>query len=150
MHETPPVRPTSRRLLIPGVVLAVLAGGGLAAYFASDSRAREGRKAAKGPPAVPVSIVLVQQQTIPVRLRAIGNVEASQTVALKARVDGQINLVNFREGDAVKKGEVLFRIDPRPYEATLRQAEANALRDAAARDQAQSQERRYQELLQKN
>jgi multidrug efflux system membrane fusion protein len=50
----------------------------------------------------------------------------------------------------VRKGAVLFRIDPRPYEAALRQAEANALRDAAARDQARSQEKRYQELLDKN
>src|SRR5256886_8291415 len=58
--------------------------------------------------------------------------------------------VNFREGQPVRKGAVLFRIDPRPYEAALRQAEANALRDAAARDQARSQEKRYQELLDKN
>jgi len=50
----------------------------------------------------------------------------------------------------VKKADILFRIDPRPYGAALRQAEANALRDRAARDQARSQERRYQELLQKN
>src|SRR5207249_12330139 len=83
-------------------------------------------------------------------LRAIGNVEAYSTVALKARVDGQIVEVNFREGAPVKKGEILFRIDPRPYAAALRQAEANALRDAAARDQARSQEKRYQELLDKN
>jgi len=54
-------------------------------------------------------------------------------VSVKARVDGQIVTVNFREGDPVKKNEVLFRVDPRPYEAALRQAEANALRDQAAR-----------------
>src|SRR6185295_16445664 len=66
------------------------------------------------------------------------------------RVDGQIVAVNVRDGDPVKKGAVLFRIDPRPYEAALRQAEANRMRDAAARDQARSQERRYQELLDKN
>jgi multidrug efflux system membrane fusion protein len=58
--------------------------------------------------------------------------------------------VNFREGDPVKKGVVLFRIDPRPYQSTLRQAEANAMRDKAARDQARSQATRYQELLDKN
>src|SRR6185436_4469983 len=150
MPETAPVSPTSRRVLIVGGVLVALAAGGLAAYFASDSRAKEQRKAPKGPPAVPVSVARVEQQAMPVRLRAIGNVEASATVSVKARVDGQINVVNFREGDPVKKGEVLFRIDPRPYEAALRQAEANALRDAAARDQARSQDRRYQELLEKN
>jgi multidrug efflux system membrane fusion protein len=142
---------TSRRVLIAGVLLVAIAAAGLAAYFSTDSRAREARNAApKGPPAVPVSVARVAQETVPVRLQAIGNVEAYLTVAVKARVDGQIVTVNFREGQAVKKGDVLFRIDPRPYEAALRQAEANALRDRAARDQARSQERRYQELLAKN
>ena len=122
----------------------------VASYLNIDLRAKEGRKATKGPPAVPVTVAAVVQETVPVRLRAIGNVEAYSTVALKARVDGQIIEVNFKEGAPVKKGEVLFRIDPRPYAAALRQAEANALRDTAARDQARSQERRYQELLDKN
>ena len=141
---------TSRRVLIAGVLLLVVAAAALAAYFSTDSRAREARKAPKGPPAVPVTVASVVQETVPVRLQAIGNVEAYLTVALKARVDGQIVAVNFREGQAVRKAEVLFRIDPRPYEAALRQAEANALRDRAARDQARSQERRYQDLLSKN
>jgi membrane fusion protein, multidrug efflux system len=143
---------TRRRMLIAGgVVLALAVGGGAAAYLIStDSRAKEGRKGSKGPPAVPVTVSVVGKETVAVRLAAIGNVEAYSTVALKARVDGQIVEVNFKEGAPVKKGEVLFRIDPRPYEAALRQAEANALRDAAARDQARSQDKRYQELLQKN
>jgi len=141
---------TSRRVLVAAVLLVAVAAAGIATYFASDSRAREGRKAGKGPSAVPVTVARVLQETVPVRLRAIGNVEAYSTVALKARVDGQIIEVNFKEGAPVKKGDVLFRIDPRPYAAALRQAEANGLRDAAARDQARSQERRYQELLDKN
>src|ERR1041385_1436594 len=143
MPETAPVSPTSRRVLIVGWRLVAVAAGGLAAYFASDSRAKEQRKGQKGPPAVPVSVVPVEQQTVPVRLRAIGNVEAFATVSVKARVDGQIVAVNFREGEAVKKGDVLFRIDARPYEAALRQAEANSMRDLAARDQAISQAKRY-------
>ena len=155
---------TSRRVLMAAGALVVIVAlafalaayfgagvpGGLAAYFNIDSRAKEGRKAAKGPPAVPVTVAAVVQETVPVRLRAIGNVEAFQTVAIKARVDGQITEVNFKEGAPVKKSDVLFRIDPRPIEAALRQAEANALRDRAARDQAQSQAKRYEELLQKN
>jgi multidrug efflux system membrane fusion protein len=132
------------------VLLVAVAAAGLAAYFSDDSRAREARKAPKGPPAVTVTVARVAQENVPVRLRAIGNVEAYLTVAVKARVDGQIVAVNFAEGQPVKKGEVLFRIDPRPYEAALRQAEANALRDRAARGQARSQERRYQDLLAKN
>ena len=141
---------TSRRVLIAGAVLVALVAGGLAAYVSSDIRAKEGRKAPKGPPPVPVTIAIAAKETVPVRLTAIGNVDAYSTVALKARVDGQIIEVNFKEGAAVTKGDALFRIDPRPYQAALRQAEANALRDAAARDQAMSQQKRYQELLQKN
>ena len=150
MPEPEPVSPASRRALIAGAVVVALLAGGIAAYFSTNIGAREGRKNAKGPPAVPVTVAPVAQETVPMRLAAIGNVEAYQTVALKARVDGQIVEVNFREGAAVKKGDVLFRIDPRPYQATLRQAEANALRDSAARNQARSQDRRYQELLEKN
>jgi membrane fusion protein, multidrug efflux system len=144
------VTQASRRLFTVGAVLIAIAALGAGVYFIADGRAKESRKAPKGPPAVPVTIASVLQETVPIRLQAIGNVEAYQTVSVKARVDGQIVRVNFREGDPVKKNEVLFRVDPRPYEAALRQAEANALRDQAARDQARSQEKRYQELLDKN
>ena len=140
----------SKRLLLGAALVAVLAAAGLGTYFVSDGRAKEGKGAGKGPPAVPVNVAAAQQQTVPVRLNGIGNVEAFSTVSIKARVDGQIMEVKFREGDPVTKGEVLFRIDPRSYQAALRQAEANALRDKAARDQAQSQAKRYQELLDKN
>jgi multidrug efflux system membrane fusion protein len=134
-----------------GAVLAiVLAAAGAASYFSIDTRAKEGRKAAKGPPPVMVTVAAALQETVPVRVQVIGNVEPYLTVAVKARVDGQINAVNFREGEQVRKGDVLFRIDPRPFEAAARQAQANALRDRAARDQARSQERRYQDLLDKN
>ena len=141
---------TGRRVLLASAVVVALAAGGLATYYTTDTRAKDARKAPKGPPAVPVTVAAAAQQSVPIRVSAIGNVEAFQTVALKARVDGQIVTVNFREGQPVSKGEVLFRIDPRPYEAALRQAEANALRDRAARDQARSQAKRYQELLDKN
>jgi len=97
-----------------------------------------------------VSVIAAAQQSVPVTVQAIGNVEPLASVAVKARVDGQIVAVNFKEGQEVRKGEVLFRLDSRPFEAALKQAEANVLRDAAARDQARSQERRYKELLEKN
>lgn len=137
-----------RYAILAGVAVAVAAGG-LIAYFSADSRAKE-KPAAKGPGAVTVSVAAAVQQSMPVRLQAIGNVEAYTSVAVKSRVDGQILEVHFREGQEVKKGEVLFRIDSRPFDAAFKQAEAQALRDAANRDQAASQERRYQELLDKN
>lgn len=132
-------------MIVLAVVLSAVLG-----YVSLDSRAKEKRSSAKGPGAIPVSVSAVLQQTIPVRLQGIGNVEAFSTVAVKARVDGQIVALDFKEGQEVRRGAVLFRIDARPFEAGLKQAEANALRDAAARDQARSQERRYQDLLQKN
>ncbi len=138
-----------KRYAIFAGLAVVLAAGALVAYFSTDSRARE-KSAPKGPPPAPVVVAAVRQHDVPIRLQAIGNVEAYTSVAVKSRVDGQILEVHFREGQEVKKGEVLFRIDPRPFEAALRQAEAQAQRDIASRDQAASQERRYQELLEKN
>ncbi len=135
-------------------LVAVVAAGGLIAYLSGDSRAKEKspakEKSAKGLAAVPVSVVVASQQTVPVRLQAIGNVEPYTSVAVKSRIDGQILEIQFREGQEVKKGQVLFRIDARPLEAAFKQSEAQALRDMASRDQAASQERRYQELLEKN
>lgn len=136
------------KLALVGIALIAVAVA-LGLHFINDSGAKE-KRPARGPLAIPVAVAAAAQQSVPVRLQAIGNVEAYSTVALKARVDGQIIAVNFTEGQEVRKGEVLFRIDSRPFQAALRQAEANALRDAAGRDQARSQERRYQELLDKN
>jgi len=143
------MRKNQRIVLVVALLLGIVAAS-LGTYFITDGRAREARKASKGPAAVPVTVVLAESQTVPVRLQAIGNVEAHLTVAVKARVDGEIVAVNFKEGQEVRKNQVLFRIDPRPYLAALKQAEANALRDAAGRDHALAQEKRYQELLDKN
>ena len=104
----------------------------------------------KGPPAVPVTAVPVVMKTVPVRLIAIGNVEPYTTVALKARVDGQIVSVRFKEGEEVRQGAVLFEIDARPFAAALKQAQANLLKDQALLDRANQQEARYKDLLAKN
>ena len=139
----------SRALSLAGIVVAVVLAGTAATQFAAEGGAKEKRNPA-GPAAVPVSIAIAAQRNMPVAIRAIGNVDAYSTVAIKARVDGQIVEVNFRQGQAVRKGEVLFRLDARPFEAALRQAEANLARDRANRDQARSQERRYLDLLEKH
>lgn len=138
-----------KRYAILAGLAVVLVAGALVAYFSGDSRARE-KPAAKGPAPAAVAVAAALQQSIPVRLQAIGNVEAYASVAVKSRVDGQILEVQFREGQEVKKGEILFKIDARPFEAAQRQAEAQAARDIASRDQATSQAMRYQELLDKN
>ena len=139
---------TRRKVIAAGALLLVI-GIALGLYFINDSRAKE-KRSPRAPAAIPVAVTPALQQSVPVRQQAIGNVEPFATVAVKARVDGQLVAVNFREGQEVRRGEVLFRIDARPFESALKQAEANALRDAAARDQARSQAKRYQELLDKN
>ena len=145
--ETPVTK--SKKLILFGILGTTVVAGTLLAYWGAGIRAQEANPA-KTAPAIPVSVATATLQTIPVRIQAIGNVEAYSTVALKARVDGQIVEVHFKEGQEVRKGAVLFKIDSRPFEATLRQAEANLIRDTAQKEQTRSQERRYQELLEKN
>ena len=133
------------------VWIAVLAAVALAAGAYVFLRGMPGSRAAdaKGTPAVPVTAAAVVARTMPVKLYAIGNVDAYTTVAMRARVDGQLVGVRFKEGDEVRKGAMLFEIDPRPFEASLRQAEANLLRDKALLDRATEQEKRYKDLLDK-
>ena len=138
-----------RRWWLIGVVAALVATAAIVGYLASGTGA-SGAAKGRAPAAVPVSVVTVAQQPMPVRIAAIGNVEPFATVSVKARVDGQIVDVSFKEGEEVREGQVLFRIDPRPFEAALRQAEATHQRDIAAAAQARSQEKRYLELLEKN
>jgi membrane fusion protein, multidrug efflux system len=134
----------SRRTLIAVVCLLVIAGVAAVAFrFAPGSRAA----LPKAAPAVPVSVAPVVTKSVPVRLRAIGNVEPYTTVAVKARIDGQIVAVHFKEGQEVHKGETLFEIDRRPFEAQLAQAQANLGKDRAVLDHANEQEKRYKELL---
>ena len=101
-------------------------------------------------PAVPVKIGDVMQLNIPVQINAIGNVEAYNAVSVKALVNGEIIGVQFKEGQDVQQGDVLFQIDPRPYEAALKQAEAQLARDAAQAKNAEEQARRYEILVQKD
>jgi multidrug efflux system membrane fusion protein len=98
-------------------------------------------------PAVPVSVAKVDQESVPTELRVVGTVEASAIVQIKSQVGGQIDRVAFTEGQNVKQGDLLFVIDPRPYQEALRQAEAAVARDRAqiaqseaslARDTAQA------------
>jgi multidrug efflux system membrane fusion protein len=109
-----------------------------------------GEKAKPAPPSVPVLVAKVEEKTVPVELKAIGNAEAYATVAVKARIGGQLVKVNFKEGQDVQQGDLLFVIDPRPYEGALRQAEANLARDRALAHKAAADARRYAELIRKD
>jgi len=93
-------------------------------------------RAGDGP--VPVVVARVSQRDVPINVDVIGNVEAYSTITVKAQVGGELNKVSFHEGDSVKKGDLLFTIDARPFEAALSQAQANLARDTAALSQAEA------------
>jgi membrane fusion protein, multidrug efflux system len=101
----------------------------------------------KEKPAAPVTVARVQQASVPVELRAIGNVEPLATVAVKSMVGGTVTAVHFREGDDVARGALLFTIDPRPFVAAVNQAEANLNRDLAMAANAREQAKRYASLV---
>ncbi len=103
----------------------------------------------RGREVVPVLVATAVQKAVPMQLRAVGNVEAYTTVSVKSQVTGVLNRAHFREGEDVKKGQLLFTIDPRPFEAALKQAEANLARDSAQLRNLREQERRYAELVEK-
>src|SRR5207247_1290272 len=87
---------------------------------------------------VPVTVAKASQKDVPVEVQVIGNVEASTTITVKAQAGGQLTRVHFNEGDFVKKGELLFSIDPRPLEAILNQALANVSKDEEVLGQVQA------------
>jgi membrane fusion protein, multidrug efflux system len=103
----------------------------------------------RGGEAVPVLVVTAVQKSVPLQIRAVGNVEAYTTVSVKSQVTGVLQQAHFKEGQDVKKGQLLFTIDPRPLEAALKQAEANLARDTAQLNNLREQVRRYAELVQK-
>ncbi|HXG52594.1 MAG TPA: efflux RND transporter periplasmic adaptor subunit [candidate division Zixibacteria bacterium] len=99
--------------------------------------------------AIPVLAAIAVRKPVPVQIRAVGNVEAYATVAVKSQVTGVLTKAHFTEGQSVRKGQLLFVIDPRPFEAALKQAEAALARDMAQLHNAREQARRYAELVKK-
>jgi membrane fusion protein, multidrug efflux system len=96
--------------------------------------------------AIPVVVAKVTQRAMPVQLSSIGNV-GSYSVSVRAQVAGELLAVHFKEGDSVRKDQLLFTIDPRPYEAALAQAQATLLRDKALAANNRAQAQRYVKLL---
>ena len=151
---------TRPRLLAAGVAWALAASLPLAGC-SDDATGKPSRAAA--PPAVPVTAADAVEKTVPLQLTAVGNAMPYTSMAIKSQVSGQIVQVHFKEGQDVAKGELLFTIDPRPFEAALRQAEAalvqrqaegqqavaNLERDTAQLANARVQERRYRELVER-
>ncbi|GAB7079095.1 efflux RND transporter periplasmic adaptor subunit [Megalodesulfovibrio paquesii] len=99
------------------------------------------------PQPAPVLEAVAAVESVPEVVAAVGNVEAANTVSIKARINGELVKVHFAEGQEVKKGEVLFTIDPRPLEAEVRQAKANLERNQALMRKAEEDNRRYERLV---
>ena len=91
-----------------------------------------------GPPPVPISAAQSAQESVPTELRVVGTVEASAIVQVRSQVAGPLVRVAFAEGQNVKQGDLLFEIDPRPYEEAVRQADAAVQRDRAQINQMQA------------
>jgi membrane fusion protein, multidrug efflux system len=110
----------------------------VAVLLAGCSEKPDPARAAMKPPAVPVTLATAAQKDLPVTVTAIGNVQPLSTVGVLSQVNGQIFKVNFREGQEVKQGELLFTLDRRPFEAALQQAQANVARDRAQLAQSEA------------
>jgi multidrug efflux system membrane fusion protein len=101
-------------------------------------------------PSVPVTVAEVQQRSVPYEISAIGSVTPIQTVSVRSQVGGTLMHVGFQEGEEVQKGQVLFGIDARPYQAALDQSLANLAKDRAQLVNARTQVSRYEELARNN
>lgn len=136
-----PRRPRRHRSCVAPLIAA------LSLAACSPESGAPGAPAGRPVAPVPVTAATVTQRDVPIELRAIGRVEPVSTVALKAQVEGQIARVHFREGDRVTTEELLFTIDARPFEAALRQAEANLARDMAEARNADADKARKERLF---
>ncbi len=98
-------------------------------------------------PEVPVRTAVAVQKDVPLEVTTVGAVEAFAVVNVTSRIDGQIMAVHFTEGESVKRGQLLFTIDQRPYQAALEQAQANLEHDRIRAANAAADARRFQELV---
>jgi len=163
LNRIPPrrLRSFSRHPRFP---MALAAGALIAAALVagcSDSSPQAQIPTAKQGNSIPVTAATVESRAVPIPVNAIGNVQASSSVTIKTQIDGPLTQIAFREGQEVKSGDLLFVIDPRPFQivqeqaqarlgeaqATVRRAQANLARDQAQLKYAQIEERRYDDLV---
>lgn len=134
--------PSTRTLIIGGSLLALVLGG----YWYLNGRGDSG--AERRGNSAPVRVAVVEQRDMAVVERSLGSVVANTLVQLSARVQGTMMSAHFKEGQFVKKGDLLFQIDPRPFQAALAQAEAIWRRDQAQLTNALRDKKRYADLRQ--
>lgn len=127
-------------LALLAVGLLVLAGCGASSTADADTgKGGKGKGKGRGDNGpVPVMVATALQRDVPIEIQAVGSAEAYTTISVKSQIAGQLTDFYFHEGDYVKKGDKLFSIDARPYEAQLAQAQANLSKDTAQLGQAQA------------
>ena len=139
----------NHRSIVVVTGIAILALAGLAYWY--STRGSDATHMARGArAAVPVSIATASRQDVPIYLTGLGTVQALYTVGIHAQVDGKLQDVFFKEGQRVKKGDVLAKIDPRLYQAALDLAKARKAQDDAALVAAVKDLARYQTLVLRN
>jgi membrane fusion protein, multidrug efflux system len=135
------------RMLIV-IVIVVVVGGAWFLHRAKEQNAANVRPAFfNRNNAVAVAVATVKKGDITVRIPGLGTVTALTTVTVKTQISGIMQKVNFKEGDPVKKDQLIAQIDPRPYEAALAQAKANLARDEASLADARLDMKRYEDLM---
>jgi len=140
------LKPVIGSLLLVAALAASGCSGGEA--VATTPPPGGGRGGGQGQ-AVPVTAATAQQKAVPLDVTAIGTVIAASTVAVRSQITGELMTVNFKEGDEVEQGQVLFTLDKRPFEAALAQADAQLQKDVAQLANAKAQAARYQDLAQR-
>jgi len=134
-------RSASPRWRLIGGIVAVILAGALARYLLSPHSPQQ----VSEPPA-PVRVAVARTQTVIVLEHTIGTIVANATVQVTSRVEGQLVAARFKEGDIVHKGDLLFQLDPRPFQAALAQAVATENRDQAQLTSARNDAARYASL----
>ena len=130
-----------------GAAAIILVAVAVVIWWRSSGSEAPAARAQTVAPSIPVTAGTVVAKDVPVFLNGIGTVQAYNMVTVKTRVDGQIVKVDFKEGQEVKEGDPLFQIDPRPYQASLEQAQAAKQKDEAQLAGAKLDLERYSKLL---
>src|SRR6202047_3457744 len=134
------------RRLVGGAAIVAMAAMAMIGWLGSGIGVPLGVAQTAGP-VVPVTAGTVVTEDVPVFLLGIGTAKTYNRVAIKSRADGQIVKIDFKEGQEVKEGDLLLQIDPRPYQASLAQAEATKQKDEAQLAGAQADLERYAQLV---
>jgi multidrug efflux system membrane fusion protein len=141
-----------RRIVLVLIAVVAIAAVGIFVYRRTSQKqagAQRDQAAQAAGRAVPAVVATVQRRDVPIYLDGLGNVTAFKTVTVRSQVDGRLDRVLFKEGEPVKAGELLARIDPRPFQNQLQQALGALERDRAQLDAARRNFERYRQLAAK-